>query len=58
MRYDVGADGVPENIRVIQARNDCFDKEAAIAVAMWRYEVSDRVWTDLETTMTFDQSYR
>lgn len=51
--YDVGGSGIPENIRIRQTTNPCFNEEAAIAVAMWRYEADGRGGVDLSTTMEF-----
>lgn len=37
LEFDISTEGIPENIRVIEATNSCFDHPALNSVKKWRY---------------------
>lgn len=55
LRFDIDADGVPQNIEAVNYTEKCFVKAARKSVSEWRYQCDGEGMEDVETTVTFVQ---
>ncbi len=53
LMFDVASTGAVENVRLLEATNECFVQSAANALFFWKYEATENGGVDMVTDVEF-----